>query len=34
VATGPDPASVLADLESRAATLRAELHEVGVDAVA
>jgi predicted ATP-grasp superfamily ATP-dependent carboligase len=34
VATGPDPGTVLADLEARAATLRAELHEVGVDAVA
>ena len=34
VATGPSPEAVLADLEARAAALRAELHEVGVDAVA
>jgi len=34
VATGPDPETVLAELEARAAALRAELHEVGVDAVA
>ena len=34
VATGPSPEAVLAELEARAAALRAELHEVGVDAVA
>ena len=34
VATGRSPETVLADLEARAAALRAELHEVGVDAVA
>jgi uncharacterized protein len=34
VATGPSPESVLADLEARAAALRAELQEVGLDAVA
>ena len=32
VATGPDPEAVLAELEARAAALRAELHEVGVGA--
>ena len=31
---GPSPEAVLAELEARAAALRAELHEVGVDAVA
>jgi len=34
VATGRSPETVLADLEARAAALRRELHEVGVDAVA
>ena len=34
VATGPSPESVLADLEARAAALRGELREAGVDAVA
>ena len=34
VATGRDPEAVLAELEARAAALRAELHEAGVDAVA
>ncbi|MEO8691024.1 MAG: hypothetical protein ABI611_22775, partial [Solirubrobacteraceae bacterium] len=34
VATGPSPESVLAELEARAAALRGELQEVGVDAVA
>ena len=34
VATGRDPASVLAELEARAGALRRELHEVGADAVA
>jgi uncharacterized protein len=34
VATGPSPEAVLAELEARAAALRHELHEVGVDAVA
>jgi uncharacterized protein len=34
VATGHSPESVLADLEARAAALRTELREVGVDAVA
>ena len=34
VATGRTPEAVLADLEARAAALRRELHEVGVDAVA
>ena len=34
VATGGTPKAVLADLEARAAALRRELHEVGVDAVA
>lgn len=34
VATGGSPATVLADLEARAAALRRELGEVGVDAVA
>jgi predicted ATP-grasp superfamily ATP-dependent carboligase len=34
VATGPSPESVLAELEARAGALRAELREVGVDAVA
>ncbi len=32
VATGPSPEAVLAELEARAAALRAELHEVGVGA--
>ena len=31
---GPSPEAVLAELEARAAALRAELQEVGVDAVA
>jgi predicted ATP-grasp superfamily ATP-dependent carboligase len=34
IETGPSPERVLADLEARAAALRAELQEVGVDAVA
>jgi predicted ATP-grasp superfamily ATP-dependent carboligase len=34
VARGHSPEAVLADLEAHAAALRAELHEVGVDAVA
>ena len=34
VATGRTPEAVLDDLEARAAALRRELHEVGVDAVA
>jgi predicted ATP-grasp superfamily ATP-dependent carboligase len=34
VATGSSPEAVLAELEARAAALRRELHEVGVDAVA
>ena len=34
VATGPSPEAVLAELEARAAALRHELHEVGVDALA
>jgi len=34
IATGRSPESVLVDLEARAAALRAELREVGVDAVA
>jgi uncharacterized protein len=34
VATGPDPETVLAELEARAAALRGELQEAGVDAVA
>ena len=33
VATGRDPAAVLAELEARAGALRGELHEVGADAV-
>lgn len=34
VATGRSPETLLAELEARAETLRRELHEVGVDAVA
>jgi predicted ATP-grasp superfamily ATP-dependent carboligase len=34
VSTGDSPETVLADLEARAAALRRELHEVGLDAVA
>jgi uncharacterized protein len=34
IATGRSPETVLAELEARAAALRAELHEVGVDALA
>ena len=34
IATGRSPETVLAELEARAAALRRELHEVGVDAVA